>query len=66
MALKHFFVTVPLNTLVLTIFFYYMVPWLGLTFELYQMLTVLLGVNMATTIIALILVKDGKRRRLQR
>jgi hypothetical protein len=63
MALRHFLVTIPLNTVLLTLFFYYIVPLLGLTFELYQMLTIILGVNMATTIIALLLVKDGKGKR---
>ncbi len=62
MALKHFLVTVPLNTVLLTLFFYYAVPSFGLTFELYQMLTAVLAVNSATTVIALLLVKDGKGR----
>jgi hypothetical protein len=63
MALKHFLVTVPLNTVALTLFFYYIVPAFGLTFELYQMLTAILAVNFATTVIALLLVKEGKRGR---
>jgi len=62
MALRHFLLTVPLSSLLLTVFFYYVVPTMGLHLEWHEMLVIIAAVNAAVTVLAILVIKDGKRR----
>lgn len=62
MALKHFLVTIPLSSLVLTFFFYYTVPVMGVTLQWYEMLAIISVVNIIVTVIAILLVPSQRFR----
>lgn len=62
MGLRHFLFTIPLNSLILTVLFMYAFPYFGVHLEYYQMFTLLVAVNASVTVIAVLLIKDGKKR----
>jgi len=62
LGLRHFLFTIPLNSLILTVLFMYAFPYLGVRLEYYQMFTLLVAVNVVVTVMAVLLIKDGKKR----
>ena len=63
MGLRHFLFTIPLNSLVLTVLFMYAFPYFGVALEYYQMFTLLVAINAVVTVIAVLIIRDGPKKR---
>ncbi len=63
MALKHFFLTIPLASLILTVTVYFVLPMTGAQYQWYELFLIMTSVNVVVTVIALLLIPDGKGRR---
>jgi len=63
MALRHFLLTVPLGSFILTILVYFILPVTNLTFHWYELFALITAVNATVTVIAILLIPDGRKRR---
>jgi hypothetical protein len=62
MGLRHFLLTIPLSSVILTVLFFYMVPAFSIQLRWEQMLAMITAVNITVTVLAVLLIKDRKKR----
>lgn len=63
MALKHFLLTIPLGSLLITIFFYYIKPWMNLDLSWQEAFLIITTINIFVTILAYILIPSNAKLR---
>ncbi|MEN3026049.1 MAG: hypothetical protein ABC585_05730 [Candidatus Methanosuratincola petrocarbonis] len=59
MGLRHFLVTIPLGSLVLTVLILYVMPMTDLRPQWYELYLIIAAVNLAVTLLAYLLIPDG-------
>ncbi|MEM3484840.1 MAG: hypothetical protein QXZ28_05355 [Candidatus Methanomethylicaceae archaeon] len=55
-ALRHFLLTIPLGSLLVTLFFYFLIPHLNLELGWHEAFLIITGINIAVTILAYVLI----------
>lgn len=65
MGLRHFLFTIPLGSLLITVFFYYVKPWLNLDLSWQEAFLIITGINVIVTVLAYVLIpSEIKLRRV--
>lgn len=63
MGLRHFLLTIPLGSLLITIIVMYLLPWLKMDVKWYELYLIVIAVNVAVTLLAYLIIPPIKLRR---
>lgn len=63
MGLRHFLFTIPLGSLLITLFFYFIMPWANYQPDWHEAFAIIVGINLVVTVLAYLLIPPISIRR---